>query len=330
MNSNYISIVGYGWTGSSLVVDLLKEFDGYDGLDIEFSMIWEPNGLLDLEKALIDDWDFLRHDTAIRDFVSYCRVLNSSSLFSIGFDLSNKLGVDFMLETHTFINRLQNFKYRGRSRLLDYELSTFKLFKRRVERKIFSYTSPTMMYMARPSREKFLSEAKIYMDNLFRNYSKNNNVSNIILDQSIPASNVLKTMNYFNNIKSIVIDRDPRDVYVNLIKRNALIGVECSLAKNKQGVEKFVQWHKILREQDELEQDKDKILRLNFEDIIMDYDNSVKKIIDFLDIKVEHTQKYKFFQPQISVKKIGLWKTFKNQEEIDYIFQELGEYCYGV
>ena len=62
----------------------------------------------------------------------------------------------------------------------------------------------------------------------------------------------------------------------------------------------------------------------------MDYDNSVKKIIDFLDIKVEHTQKYKFFQPQISVKKIGLWKTFKNQEEIDYIFQELGEYCYGV
>ncbi len=331
MSLKYVSVLGYGWTGSGVVVDLLREFDDYAGLNLEFSMVWEPNGLLDLEKALVDDWDFLRHDTAIRDFISYCNILNrkGGKMNSWGLDLSNQLGVDFIYETKNYIDKLVDFTYKGHTRLFDYKLSAFKLFTKRVVRKLFkNYVFGTDMYMARPSKDKFLKETKNYLDNLFRNYAKKHDVNNIILDQSIPASNIIKTMNYFNDIKSIVVDRDPRDVYVNLIKRKALIGAECSLSANKNGVKKFVQWHKILREQDTQEQDKDKILRLRFEEIILNYDDSIENIIDFLDIKTKHSQKNLYFKPQVSRKKIGLWESYKNQEEIDFIYDELREYCY--
>ena len=331
MSLNYISIIGYGWTGSSVVVDLLREYDDYEGPDFEFSMIWEPNGILDLENALVDNWDFLRHDTAIRDFITYCEIQNrkGGKFSSFGIDISNKLDVDFIFETNSYIDKLIDFKYQGNTRLLYYKLSAFKLLIKKVLRKLFNGNiSSQEMYMAKPSKDKFLTETRIFIDKLFQKYANKNNIQNVILDQAIPASNILKTMNYFNQIKSIVIDRDPRDVYVNLIKRKVLIGAECSMEDSEHCVKKFVKWHKILRAQDSIENNDKKILRLKFENVILDYENSINKIHTFLDIKTKHSKKKKYFNPELSEKKIGLWKSYKHQEEIDYIYQELKEYCY--
>ena len=79
--------------------------DGFKSLDFEFSMIWEPNGLIDLENALVKNWDFLRHDNAINNFINYCHILDrkDSKFSKWGGNISNKLSTDFMKESNMFI-----------------------------------------------------------------------------------------------------------------------------------------------------------------------------------------------------------------------------------
>ena len=71
----FIAVSGYGWSGSGACIDILREFKGVNGPNNEFRIIKDPYGLLDLENSLVDNWDFVRHDVAIKDFLKYCKVL---------------------------------------------------------------------------------------------------------------------------------------------------------------------------------------------------------------------------------------------------------------
>jgi len=62
---NYICVIGYGRSGSSACIDLLKEFQNLHVMDGEFRIAKDPHGLLDLENSLVHNWDFMRNDVAI-------------------------------------------------------------------------------------------------------------------------------------------------------------------------------------------------------------------------------------------------------------------------
>ena len=332
--NKYLGISGYGWSGSGVVVDLLKEFEGFNTLDFEFSMIWEPNGIMDLEKSLVDSWDFLRHDIAIRDFIKYCKLLDSkSSKFnSTGLDMSKHLHIDFISESIKYVENLTDIKYSGYTRLFDYEYSQITLIYRKVLRKFFKKIfSSNEMYLARPSKELFIKETRDYFDRIFSNYSDINNISTVLLDQALPVAGITKSIEYFNNIKAIVVDRDPRDIYVDLINHNALIGIECRKG-TRESTQNYIKWHNILRQnRSELLklEEEGKVLCLRFEDIVLNYDKSINQICQFLNLDLKkHILKNKYFRPELSSKNIGMWKSHQNQKEIDYIYSELKEYCY--
>ena len=48
----FISVSGYGWSGSSAYISLLKEFRDFDCIDKEFRMIKDPFGLLGMMSQL--------------------------------------------------------------------------------------------------------------------------------------------------------------------------------------------------------------------------------------------------------------------------------------
>ena len=76
---HFVSVGGYGWTGSSACIDILKEFEGFGDLNGEFRIIKDPYGISDLEHSLVDSWDFVRHDIAIQDFLNYTNNINGLS-----------------------------------------------------------------------------------------------------------------------------------------------------------------------------------------------------------------------------------------------------------
>lgn len=321
MNNNFYCVSGYGWSGSGAVVDLLKEFENFKAINVEYPLIGEPFGLIDLEIFLVQNWHFLRHDMAIKNFKSFCQKLNKKkSVFNAtGLDISTKLSIDFEEECQYFLDELVEFSYQGRTRINLYSLSKLAVFIMKFKWKFFDQNS-TQMNLANPTSQQFISSVQKFHANIFRNLSDNGKNS-IILDQAIPVNNMYRSLRYLPNSKLIIVDRDPRDIYADLVRSKGLIGPEiCKF--DKASVDKFIIWHKSLRKTNSEFYNatcEKNILKLNFEDVIFNYKNSVTRISNFIGEEIQHKKPLAYFKPDVSIKNIGIWKQVQNQNHIEII-----------
>ena len=326
---NLISVSGYGWSGSSACIDILKEFEGFEALEGEFRIAKDPYGLADLEESLVRNWDFIRHDVAIKDFLNYCKVLSrDTGLFrKVGKNFSNKLNIDFMLESEAYIANLADMSYFGDTSVYRYNIPAYSNFIMKLRSKL-GKANGNYMHFARPNEDDFIKKTRSYINSLFKFYENCITTNTLILDQAIPPTNIINTSKYFENIKIIIIDRDPRDIYVNLVKNNVLIGADL---KNCDSAKKYIKWHNSLRNNKVCNDNSQKILRLNFEDLVGDYEQSIDKIIRFLGGDLIHKNKYSFFNPNSlrAAGNVGLWKKYKDQVVMGEIHKELEMYCYN-
>ncbi len=326
---NLISVSGYGWSGSSACIDILKEFEGFEALEGEFRIAKDPYGLADLEESLVRNWDFIRHDVAIKDFLNYCKVLSrDTGLFrKVGKNFSNKLNIDFMLESEAYIANLADMSYFGDTSVYRYNIPAYSNFIMKLRSKL-GKANGNYMHFARPNEDDFIKKTRSYINSLFKFYENCITTNTLILDQAIPPTNIINTSKYFENIKIIIIDRDPRDIYVNLVKNNVLIGADL---KNCDSAKKYIKWHNTLRNNKVCNDNSQKILRLNFEDLVGDYEQSIDKIIRFLGGDLIHKNKYSFFNPNSlrAAGNVGLWKKYKDQVVMGEIHKELEMYCYN-
>ena len=71
--------------------------------------------------------------------------------------------------------------------------------------------------------------------------------------------------------------------------------------------------------------------RVEFEDLIYHYDDTTKRIIDWLGLdESQHTRKFAGLNPANSIKNTQLWKQHPEYlKEADYIKEYLSEYIYN-
>jgi hypothetical protein len=129
-----------------------------------------------------------------------------------------------------------------------------------------------------------------------------------------------RPLRYFKDARCIIVDRDPRDNFVT--------GLNYSYTSPD--VSSFILRYKILREQTQRQiKDNQRILQVQFEDLILNYDATVSQIIEFLqEEKTIHIYPKRYFDPAISSKNVAIWKEYPNQEDIKLIENELSDYCY--
>ena len=145
------------------------------------------------------------------------------------------------------------------------------------------------------------------------------------MDQLVPSSNIERYIRYFNSIKVIVVDRDPRDVYLfEMIRlRGTIVPHE---------IKKFCEWYRWTRSLDKnrINKQNPNIKYIYFEDLIYHYDDTKNDIIKFLGLDIKnHVNKFKFFKPEVSEINTRLWETTNRYDkEIKYIEKELCEYLY--
>ena len=135
----YVLITGYGWSGSSAVVDLLKGFDNFWGPDVEFRAIKDPYGLDDLCYNLLENWDVLNSDIALRNFIWHMkRLYRKNSLRSIipGLNYRSFFGNNFMKQTNIFVEKLVDFEYRGHWWFIDFRKSKFEILQNKFSRRL--------------------------------------------------------------------------------------------------------------------------------------------------------------------------------------------------
>ncbi|MGL5903902.1 MAG: sulfotransferase, partial [Cetobacterium sp.] len=289
-----VSCTGYHGTGSSIISDLLKEYADCSSYgDYEFRFIQDPFGISDLEFNLIENNHRLNTGYAIRNFLKMTKKLSKIYLIK---RYEKYFDGNFEKETEKYIKSLECLEWRGswHQEIIDrgnfyfiidsLKLKIFSIIRKKINKlrkKNFEQANILnkryKMYYSNISKEKFYTETKKYTTNLI-NYLDKEDKKILILDQLVPPSNLKRYINYFENIKIIVVDRDPRDCYIlnKIFWRDGVVPVE--------NIDLYIEWYKKIREHLKNEEDPKNIMRIKFEDAVLNYENTLCKIEGFLNL----------------------------------------------
>lgn len=327
-----ITCTGFGGTGSSAISDLFKEFDNVKSCgNFEFSLAHEVDGISDLQHAIVDDFHRNKTTEAIYRFQKLIKLIrkNYRNFFGDKFDAITDRYISNLVETE-WMGFWHQHSYRG-GEFRMYMLYVIPFVLQHYIHRIFNKSNyewvpkqhRELMQLSR-DKDRFFNATRNYYTELFNELDPDANYEYLVLDQLVPSYNYSRYINYFDNIKIIQVDRDPRDLYL----LNELFWHEGWIPS--ENIETYIKWYRLLRENNMQDCDNKNVLKIQFEDLILNYDETLKKILNFTEIpKTHHTDKRKYFNPLISIKNINLWKNIKNKEDqTTQIANELNEYCY--
>ncbi len=329
-----VDLSGYSFSGKSAVFDLLSEFDGYQShsREFEFELLRTAGGISDLESSLVHNWSPVRSAEAIRRFK---RVINSyagtnsfwSRLTTIGFQYDSYFP-SFTKESDLYINKLIVVSWFSEWPFALSDLSKSSIFVRKIKRYIgVKAAFEFEVYLSRLSEKEFIEITREYMHNLFSScLGPDDNA--LIVNNAFESFFPLNFHKYFSNPKSIIVDRDPRDIYMAASQQGIISNSNVGKAAIGSSVEDFVKRFLVYRCNND--NDSENILKVMFEKLVVEYESSLSEILAFLNENESiHVNQKKYFDPSISVKGVGAWKkaSRKIKKDIDYIHSELNDYC---
>lgn len=332
----FITCASYHGTGSSAITDLISEFNNVLSFtNEEFRFLHDIDGVADLEYHLVENHN--RHNSG-HALKRYKRLVDFYSGNSLLKRYEAYFNNQWRKISYEYIADLTDFTYKGwwQYDLLDkgafyyyLKLLPGKFIKatlwRNKSEKVYNALPNEITYCSYPTKEEFIELTRNYIEKLFNVVNKDNKEF-IMVDQIVAASNIKKYTKYFENIKVVLVDRDPRDMYL-LAKyewNDPVIPTET--------IELFCKWYKYTRKHRKTEKfDSETVKFIMFEDLIYRYDDIVPQILDFLCLSTtDHIYKKKIFDPNVSVKNTQLWKKYpQTSKEMTYIENELKEYLYN-
>lgn len=323
----YVDLSGYAFTGKHAVIDLLREFQGYHvpHFAFEFNLLRIQGGILDLESALSTDWSPIRSDAAIRRFRQLVTRLGSKNRYTdpvswfkaVGWNWDIHFNHRFFGLSNRYIEKLIQVTWTADWPYPLADVSGLELFWRKLKARLGIRTAYDFdVCLAYP--EDFVGATKWYLNELLSS-NVADDVNTIVMHNAFEPFHPQRCLKFFDRVKCIIVDRDPRDNYVQQLTYPPI-------ALN---APEFIQRFRIQRDAArKFFQENPDILRIRFEDLILQYEDMVARIIEHLgeDPSV-HVNRKKYFDPGVSIKNVGLWKNHPRRDEIDLIHRELREYC---
>ena len=113
---------------------------------------------------------------------------------------------------------------------------------------------------------------------------------------------------YFDDPYAIIVDRDPRDIYLIVKRISYLVGTFIP----HDDVRDYVDYYRIIRRHQE--DDEKRVLRIRFEDLVYNYDDTVQTIERFLNIR-NHDRIGSHFKPEVSITTTNLKRVYPDEAE---------------
>ena len=323
-----IGACGFGSTGSSVVTDYLKEFDGIGVIDdLEFTWVSLVDGLIDLERAVMHP-----HNRTTDSIVAIQRYLALAEKKKNSYEKHGISSTVFMDSVHSFLDSIIQVKWNW------YENTNYVIRSRH-------FLQAYMMRKYIPKREKKLghqiqcwpmTEVSLCVkpDNFYEAAKKH--VSELLsaagadltkplaLDQPFAGNNPQACFPFYDDPYAIVVDRDPRDNYVfaktKLLGRNHFMAVE--------PVEDFITYYRALRDRQPYLQPDERVMHLQFEEMVYEYDVTTAKLRDFLHLP-ENPHPKTVFDPALSIANTQVFMRFPQYaDDIHKIEEALPEYLF--
>jgi hypothetical protein len=321
----FVDLSGYAFTGKHAVIDLLREIDGYyvPHFQYEFALLRIQGGILDLEHALCGDWSPMRSDAAIRRFKQVVRRLGTKASWSaprtwfdaVGWNYDEVYHHRFFELSDRYVESLVVFSWRAEWPFALSEFGDLDFLARRIARKLgFRRALEVPVFLAHTDR--FVPLTRDYLRELLT-ANVGSSTRAVVMHNAFEPYNPQRSLKFFDRAKSIVVDRDPRDSYVQHL----------TFPPNAVGVRDYITRYRINRQAVRSDPHPD-VLRLQFEDLVLDYDKSLARILAHLgEDREAHVRPRQHFDPAVSKKNVGLWRYYAHPHEIRLIEQSLPEYC---
>lgn len=328
-----ITCTGYFGTGSSAVTDFVTEFDTVKSMgDYEFRFLHDPDGVADLQYHLVEHHNRHNSGHAVKrfkrlvDFHAGNRLVKRYEAFFHG---------QWKTLSYQYIDSLTDFSFKGwwQYDLLDRGVGYYyrkllmnKLYKLTIGRHtehVLNVLPKEITYASHPTREEFTAKTKAYLSALMQ-AANPENAPMLMVDQLLPPSEVWRFLPYFDDIRLVVVERDPRDIYTQqkFSERSAIVPTDTP--------EIFCKWYRYTRAHRKTEAyDPERVLLIQFEDLIYRYEETAHKLCEFLGLREEdHAHKKEKFAPAKSIKNTRQWERYDIDADIAYIEKELAEYIY--
>ncbi len=329
-----ITCTGHGGTGSSFITDFFKEFEGVKSTgDFEFTLSYDVDGIYDLYHNISHYSGFHIAESFDR-FEKLCRDIRKPYKKILRYDIYPLL--------KEYINQIIELDWNGfwpehvrrepyTKKVLMYYIPN--IIQRNINKIIklngdYEYVDRTIRQSMRISVNPihFLDETRRLYDKLFSLINTDGKYSHLVLDRLVPPTNIEDYTIFINNLKVIVVDRDPRDLYL----LNKKYWHEGWIPEDVNKFIKLYRFHRLNEINNTPTENHSTILRVKLEEGIFDYDNLESKLCNFAGINIrKHTEKYHHFNPSSSNKNVQLWKKEKLFiNDIKKIENELSEFLY--
>ena len=324
-----IGACGFGSTGSSVVTDYLREFGTIDVKDdLEFTWVYCLDGLIDLERAVMHPHS--RTGDSIYAIKRYEELVKRRKH---AYELHGLSAETFRQSAEKFIDAITTTKwYWYDNRIQSRYLSKYFLrnYMRRVvipkleQKRGYSVSCwPLEEVRLSINPENFYEAARIHVNELLSGMGVD--MSKIVaLDQPFSGNNPQASFPFFEDPYAVVVDRDPRDNFVfantRLLGRNHFMPV--------QPVEDFIQYYRALRDNQPYKQTDDRVLHLQFEEMVYEYDATMEKLRSFLHLP-ENPNPKSVFDPALSIANTQVFRRYPQYaDDIKKIEEKLPEYLF--
>jgi hypothetical protein len=343
-----ITIASFNGSGSSAIIDFFREFDGCGvALDknkkgvmraYEHFPFIASGGLFELGALVTNVNSAFSSDMMFNRFIDSVNRMNDNNFVSFGSykwltgDEFKKISDEFLNDLGIFDLDKKNCDHKIKTRFsliicclqLAAKIVYHKPVYRWGKKNVWDKKKPVFCM---PNEDEFYIAARKYIDKYFEMCSQEDK-SVMIYDQLICPQHTTLIPKYFNSetFKTIVVERDVRDMYFagKNIYGKPPYGFNPLFPTDYDEFEKY--WRANLN----YKKDIPNVLVVNFEDLIYKYDETSKKLMDFVGLtEQQHIRKKEFLDPSKSINNTQSFRSsdeaFKESKEIE---KRLKEFTY--
>lgn len=304
-----INVIGFGWSGSGALLDCMRQDLRFNVIPQEINFISDPTGIVNLFEKLCNPNDFNSKAYAIENFVKLLDISfrNHIPKFRYGQNLGKFTKNKIEDELELLFQQLNVEKTNLNSRVDFYNLNVYqywiKLIKNmlKINEKKFTVNSQVDSVHFRDSITNFL-EKLFQLENTYT-----------VLDQGLRIEHLAYNDVIFHNLKTIIVNRNPKDIYSEQIKGSFLFGANPTTDNIKNFCKNYLAQYflasSIIGKN---------VTMIDFEDLVFDQEATLKEISTFLDIDPIEINSG-FLYP--SRRNIEIYNSYLSQEQIELIDQ---------
>jgi hypothetical protein len=305
-----IDLNGFMFSGKAAVSDILREFEDVyvPNYRHEFDLLRIGDGLIDFSNA-IEDWSPIRTNHALNRFEKVMKKVISesnfpSNLVTTNWAYKNKYP-NIEKELKILLKEIVELEWETPWPYDDLYENGLNTFIRKILNKI---NVLRFRHFRQVDKVKFKFLAPKFIEEILTFNLNKQQYTHIVTHNSLEPYNPGKNLWLLGqNAKSIVVDRDPRDLFATSI--TSQIGFNDNkiykYISAANDVEVFIKKYKLTRQKIV---NHDSVLRLNFEDLVFNYETTLETIIKFLNLNIStHKWKMKYFNPNSSKENTRMW-----------------------